>query len=127
MKCTGGIDMERVYFSQHKGKKFLYVDMSNCDIKEFLSTIPKAKELVKKQPEKSVLVFTDVTDAHYNSEVTDALKDYTKSNKPYVIASAVLGVNGLKQVIFNGIMRFTGRRLVMFDTKDQALNWLIEQ
>jgi hypothetical protein len=53
--------MERVYFTQHKAKKFLYVDMSKCSAEETLAVIENAKGIIKSQPEKSVFTLTDVT------------------------------------------------------------------
>jgi hypothetical protein len=119
--------MERAYFAEHKGKKFLYIDLSKGTVEEGLAVIAKAKGIIRSQPEKSVLVFTDVTDARFNPEVTDALKEYVAGNKPYVVASAVIGVTGLKQILVNAIMKFSGRKLVMFNTKEQSLDWLVEQ
>ena len=119
--------MERVYFTDHKGKKFLYIDMANCKPEEFCEVINKAKEIIRRQPEKSLFTLTDVTDTRYNPEMTDVVKKYVAGNKPYVVAAAVVGVTGMKQFIYNTIMKFSGRNVVAFDTMEQAKEWLAKQ
>ena len=119
--------MERVYFADYRGKKFLYIDMSKCKPEEFFEVIDKAKEIIRSQLEKSLVTLTDVTDTRYNTEMTDAIKKYVAGNKPYVVAAAVVGVTGMKQFIYNIIMKFTGRNLEAFDTIEQAKEWLAKQ
>ena len=119
--------MERVNFIQYKGKRILYIDFSNCDIGEDLKVIEKAKKIIRSQPEKSIFTLTNFTDTRFNDETTVALKEYVAGNKPYVIAAAVVGVTGIKQILYNSIMRLTGRKLTLFDTMDQAKEWLAEQ
>ena len=118
--------MERVSFIQHKGKKILYIDASNVNIEEALAVIAKARETIRSQPEKSVFILTNLTNARFDDKVTAAMKEYVAGNKPYVAKSAVVGVTGLKQILYNAIMKFSGRKVVMFNTQDQAKEWLVE-
>jgi hypothetical protein len=113
--------MERVYFTEYKGKKFLYIDMSKCSAEEMLAVIANAGEIIGNQPEKSVFSLTDVTDAWFDPDVTDAMKEFLFGNKPYVVAAAVVGVTGSK------IMKILGRKLVLFDTIEQAKEWLVDR
>ena len=49
-------------------------------------------------------------------------------NKPYVIASAVVGVSGLQRVILEGVLKFTGRgNLKPVATRELAFEWLADQ
>jgi hypothetical protein len=38
--------------------------------------------------------------------------------------SAVVGVTGLKQIVFNGLMKLTGRDVKSFNSVDDAKRWL---
>ena len=67
------------------------------------------------------------SESRFNPELTDAMKKYVAGNKPYVVAAAVVGVTGMKQFIANTIMRFTGRKLMLFNTTELAKEWLIKQ
>lgn len=113
--------MARVYFTEHKGKRFLHIDAYDVSVEDGLAIVAKARGIIRSQPEKSVFTFTDVTNARFSPEVTEAMKEYVAGNKPYVVAAAVVGVTGLKQILLNSIMKFTRRKLIAFDTKEQAL------
>lgn len=113
--------MERVYFTEYRGKKFLYIDMSKCNEDEMLAVIANATKIIRSQPEKSVFSLTNVTDAWFCPEVNDAMKEFLSGNKPYVVAAAVVGVSGSK------IMKVFGRKLVLFDTIEQAKEWLVNR
>ncbi len=119
--------MERIQFIQHKGKQLLYLDLVNAKSTEVVQLVKDATPVIAAQPEKSLRTLTNVTNMAFNSEATEALKQFTKHNKPYVIAGAVVGVTGLKQIIYNAVLKFSGRNLVAFDTLDEAKNWLATQ
>lgn len=116
----------KVKFIEHKGKKILYLDFSCCKAEETLQTISHAKELIAKQAEKSLLTLTNVTDARFNETVGREMKEFTAHNRPYVRAAAVVGVTGLKKIIFDAVIAFSGRKLSTFDDLEKAKQWLIE-
>jgi len=119
--------MERVRFIDHQGKKILHLDFSHCKAAEVLQVIDQAKAVIVTQPPKSVMTLTDVTGTGFNSDVSESMKAFVNHNKPYVAAAAVVGVTGLKQIIFNAVVRFSGRKLSAFDTLDRAKDWLAAQ
>jgi hypothetical protein len=55
------------------------------------------------------------------------MKEFVIHNKPYVVAAAVVGVTGLKQVILNAVMKLSGRKLTAFNTLAAAKDWLAAQ
>ena len=118
--------MERVQFIQHKGKKILHLNFADCKADEVLTVIDQAKAAIRTQALRSVLTLTDVTNTAFNSKVSDAMKEFVMHNKPYVVASAVVGVTGLKQIIYNAVMKFSGRKLTAFDSLAEAKDWLAE-
>jgi len=119
--------MDRVQFIQHKGKKILHLNFSECTPDEVLRVIEMAKAAIRTQSPGSVFTLTDVTNTAFNSKVSDAMKEFVIHNKPYVIAAAVVGVTGLKQIIYNAVMKFSGRKLTAFNTLDEAKDWLAAQ
>ncbi len=119
--------MERVQFIQHKGKAILFIDLSGCSATEILPAVEEAKATVRTQRRGSVLTLTNVTSACFDSTVSVAMKDLVQHNRPYVAAAAVVGVTGLKQIIFNSVMRFSGRHLHAFESLEEAKDWLAAQ
>jgi hypothetical protein len=119
--------MERVNFIHHRGRQILYLNFSGCSSKEVLSTIIEAKRIIRIQPRESVLTLTDVTGARYNLEVTQAIKEFTNGNKIFVKAGAVVGLDGLKRIVYDAVIRFSGRNLPAFDDIEKAKDWLADQ
>lgn len=116
--------MGKAGFTEHKGRQILHIDMSNCAEDEVLAIIEEAKKIIRSQPAKSVLTLTDVTHTRYNAAVVSSLQEYTKGNKPFVKAAAVLGINSIKKIVFNKIMEFSERELMAHENIDKAKDWL---
>ena len=117
--------MAGVDFITHKGVKILYENFSQIESDEVLALIEKAKAIIHVQPLNSVLALANIKDTHFNMTITSALKDFTKSNIPYVKCAAVYGVEGLKEVIYKGILAFTGRKnIVLFRNLEEAKDYL---
>lgn len=119
--------MERVKFINHKWRRILLLDGSHCTVDEALSSIDEAKEVIRSQPEASLIILTDVTGARYNLEVVEKLKEFTAGNKPYVRASAVVGLDRFQKVFYNAVALFSRRTFPVFDDIEKAKDWLIEQ
>ncbi|MBN1889288.1 MAG: hypothetical protein JW850_14940 [Thermoflexales bacterium] len=119
---------ERIRFVDYKGKRILLEDFSSIrDEREFLALIKQAEGIVQSQPPKSVLVAVELTGARFSSTISQASKEASARNTPYVKASAMVGVKGLMQVMLKAVSTFAHRELVSFDTREQAMEWLIRQ
>ncbi len=116
--------MERVRFIQHNGKEILFLDFSRCKADEVLAIIEESKAVIRTRPEHSLLTLSDVTDTRFNDKVSEQMKEFTAHNKPYVRAAAVVGITGLKKIIFEAVMAFSKRKLHAFDSIEQAKAWL---
>ncbi len=119
--------MERINFIQHQGKQLLHLDLRDARAAEVIKLCRDAMPVIADQPVRSLRTLTDVTNMTFNTEASETLKEFTKHNKPYVIAGAVVGVTGLKKIIYNAVLRFSGRNIVAFETLDEAKNWLVTQ
>jgi len=116
----------RVKFIKHLDKEILHLDFSNSTPGEVLQTIETAKKVISGKPKNSLLTLTDVTNARFNEAVGDGMKQFTAHNKPYVKAAAVVGVTGLKRIIFTAVIAFSKRNLETFDSVDEAKQWLAD-
>jgi len=116
---------ERVKFISHDSKEILFLDFSGCRPDEAFPVIDHAKKAIRTRPQGSVLTLTDVTDMRFDDKLTASMKEFTTHNKPYVKAAAVIGVHGLKKIIFEAVMLFSKRKLHAFDSMDQAKTWLV--
>ena len=116
--------MKRVRFIQHNGKEILSLNFANCDAREAHAIIDQAKMVISSSPEQSLLTLTDVTNIRFDDTLNERMKEFAAHNKPYVKAAAVVGVTGLKKILFEAAMIFSKRKLHTFETLDQAKTWL---
>jgi hypothetical protein len=116
--------MASAAFTVHQGKRLFHIDFKGCDVPTAKRVIAEAGAAIQAQPPHSTLVLTDITDAHWDDEVKEALKRLAKQNAPHVKASAIVGVTGIRGIIFSAIARFSGRDFKLFDTIDAAKDWL---
>ena len=120
--------MERVNFIDHKEKKILHLDFSNSkNPQEIADAIAHAKAVAAQNPPKSLLCLTDVSESLWTKDLVESIKNLAKCNAPYVKASAVLGITGMKKYLLNAVLQFSGRKIVAFDQKQEAQDWLVSQ
>lgn len=120
--------MSRASLKNHNGKRIMSIDFSKLEAEDACKVLDYSKELIQRMPEKSLYTLTNVTDANFDLKLIDSLKKFSNANKPYVIAGAVIGAEGIKRTVFNSVIIFSGRSdLKSFTDKDEALSWLIMQ
>lgn len=117
--------MDRIQFIQHKAEKILHLDFTHAKADEVIQIIQEATRVIAAQPANSLRTLTDVTGMSFNAQASEAMKEFARHNKPFVTAAAVVGVTGLKQIIYNAVLKFSGRNLVAFDSSEEAKDWLV--
>lgn len=118
--------MERLRFIEHGGRRILYFDFRDVrDPAALLPLIDQAKAIVAREPPLSVLTLTNVAGLHFNSESVGAFKAMVEHNRPYIRASAVVGLTGLHRVIYTAVVRLARRQIPIFDDEQAAKEWLI--
>jgi len=118
--------MDHVNFMEYKGTRILYLDFSGDPV-VIIDSINAARKIIDREPEKSLNVLTDVSNSKWNHTVSEHLKEFTKTNTPHIKHSAVVGVTGLKRVVLRAVKAVTGRDFVLFDKKEDAMDWLASQ
>jgi len=109
----------------HEKKVVFYMDFSNLTkTNEIKEVVAESIRHIRNQPIGSVLTLTNIEGMHFSNEVKEIFNEFIKGNKPYVKAGAVIGVSGLQQILYNGLMKLTGRDIKSFDTFNQAKTWL---
>ena len=119
--------MERTKTILHREKQIICLDFSDCDLEQTRLVMVAGAALIRAQPLSSVLVLSDFTNTTHDARLTPELKEFTAGNAPYVKASASVGVTGMRKILFDAIMKLTGRNVPIFDHPDQAKAWLIAQ
>lgn len=119
--------MKRVEVLNYKDREIVYINFSDLEMKdfdEFKATIEDAKKIVKNYPPASAYTLVNFTNLRFSAEFLSELKELTLHNKPYVKSGAVFGVKGLQKVVFDSVMKLTGRNLPIFNSKEEGMDWL---
>ncbi len=116
---------ERVKFFTHGGHEILMVDFSFANVSMVKAVSEECRKAVATRPHASVRTLVDITEGWFDKQTIDIVSDLAKHNRPYVVKSAVLGVTGLRQIAFNAVVTMARREMRMFNTREQALAWLV--
>ena len=119
--------MKRTQITNYKGHDVFHMDFSNTmNEQEINPILVESKEYIHSKPYNSILAVTNMTNMFYNKNVASNFTKFVKGNKPYIIKSSVYGMSGLASIVFNSIMKLTGRDIRTFKTKDDALEYLMK-
>jgi hypothetical protein len=117
---------ERIHFISHQKRQILVVDFSRCSTVEVERIARAAPETVTVQPRSSVLVLADFTGASLNDEALRAMKESAVFNKPYIKKSAWIGAENFPQAFKQSLGDFSRREFPTFQSRKEALAWLVE-
>lgn len=113
---------------QRDGKNFMYFNIAGLTNNEqFERYAAEAMELIKKYPPKSVYVITSNL-AFFDTRTKEICSEWIVFNKPYVVASALVGINGLSRMVAKSIYKQAERGLAPpFTGREEAVAWLLTQ
>lgn len=104
------------------------MDIASQTTEEFIDITERIKKVVVKEPPKSIYGLIYVKDGKFNNEINQTIKEFAKYCDPYVKVVASVGVEGLMKIVHNAVIMFTGNKsIVLKKTKEEALDWLVEQ
>ena len=115
---------EKAQIINHNNKEVVLVDLSNGTPTDIPLILFAAVEFIRNAPPKSRLVLTDVSNATYNKQVSDEMKEFSTKNTPFVKASAVVGADGVRLILLQTLIFLTRREIKTFTTREAALDWL---
>jgi len=116
---------DRIRFIDHRGKKILLADISNCTPREVEKLALLVPSFVTSEPRGSVLLLADFTGAEFDRIAIDRLKEATVFDRPHLKRSAWVGIENLPAIFFEHIKNFSQRDLPTFKTREEAMDWLV--
>jgi len=120
---------ERVSEFTCDGKDFIYIDCSNIKNNlDFIEIVEIVKQKIGKYKEQSVYTITNIENIIFDTETKEIAGGCLRYNDPYVKCGAVIGVAGMKKIMANAAIKFSGRKpMKFFYTKEKAIEWLLQQ
>jgi hypothetical protein len=121
--------MDRVRFIEHKGKRIILLDFAGIvEPTEGLAAVAEATAFIGTQPVGgTTMTLTDVTDTRYDRRIVEAFKEMTAKNRPIVKTAAIVSNSSLHRAAISMIALFSRRKLEVFNSRAEALDWLVSQ
>ncbi len=123
------IDMEkRFYPIEYKGKTVYCSDWTNLDeAKEITNVIEYTTSKVVEMDTYGLLEIVDISKSYAIREGMRAARTSAQTTDKYSKKKALIGLNSkAKQVLFNFVNQVLGKKMVVFETKEEALEWLVK-
>ena len=115
-------------FVEHQGVRMLVVDATNLrEFDDFIAMIGRFEGLIRGEPQGSVRVVMHVAGLHFDRRSVSAIKGVFVRVQPWIRASCLVGVTGLQRVLLQVLNQVAKRERPLFDTLDQAKDWLATQ
>lgn len=113
-------------WTNYKGSRILYSDFSGFgrDVNALRVEVDAVDAEILREPKDSVLALADLRGTVTGSDVVDLFKQSAKRTNGYVRKQAVIGVTGVQRILASAVARFSGQSLHLFDTVDEANEWL---
>jgi len=116
----------RVRFIERAGRRVLFIDYSHCDVAMLKAVAEEGHRVIAQEQPNSVLTLNDVSGTTFDKESVAVLQAKVAANAPYVRRAAVVGISGLQRLIYEGVQAFSRRRIPNFETRQEAMTWLVQ-
>jgi hypothetical protein len=100
--------------------------LSFCSADEVEATVRLIPEMVSTHPLHSILLLADFNGASFDAGAIRAMKESAVFDKPYIKKSAWIGAADLQVELRTQILIFSGREMPIFRTRQEALDYLLE-
>ncbi len=116
-----------VSYLSYKGKKIMLIDYTKCKtVEDTLSVLEKVRQEYLKTSEK-LITLNDFTGAYGSSEFMKKASQLGKELfNSRTHKTAAIGVSGMKKILVNTYNAFMSNKLYIFDTKEEALEFLVK-
>jgi len=116
-----------VRFITHRGQEILLIDFSHSTADQLLKLVDEVQATVAQRPPNSVLTLADFTGAEVDKAVATRMKQALVLDRPYVKRSAWVGTEELPKVFYENFKNFSRRDFPKFKTREEAMDWLVEE
>ena len=94
---------------------------------EMIAAQEKLVNMVRNTGREDILMLIDMTDAVITPKYHQRMKKLGKETTPIINKAAVVGMStGIKSVIINGFIKFSGMKMKLFNSIEKAKEWLVE-
>jgi hypothetical protein len=117
--------MGSVGFIAHAGKRILRLDLRGAAAADVLRLMDEASAVASREGPRSVRMLIEVTGAGLDPMIGEAVHRVVNRDRAYVLARAVVGVQGQQRLVFNVAVAALGDAIEQFDDPEAAKDWLV--
>ncbi len=118
---------DRIHFVEHKGKQVLLIDFTDATVPQMLLLLEHVRITVAQHGRESVLALADYTGAQVDRTVATRIKEVLAMDRPFVKKSAWVGTEAIPHALMENFQLFSRREITTFQTRQEALDWLVEE
>jgi hypothetical protein len=109
----------------HKGQTILVADYRGLNnAEQQIQNLEELSKILKSSP-SSLLILSNFDGVSIGSEYMNKVKPWGKDLQPKIKRQALLGITGLKNILLQGYIIFTGEKdIKAFNTEAEALEYL---
>ena len=117
---------DRIHFIEHEGKRILLCDFSNATAPQMQLLLEHVRITVAQHARESLLTFADFTDAEIDRTVATKMKEVLTLDRPFIKKTAWVGTEKIPHALMENFHTFSQREIVTFKTREEAMDWLVE-
>jgi len=119
---------KRFYPIEYKGHVIYYSDWTGLqDGKKMVRVIEETTQAVIELDKYNILEIVDVSKSFALREGMSAAKISAETTEKFSKKKALIGINNkAKQILLNFVNVILGKKMMAFETKEEALEWLIK-
>ncbi len=118
--------IEQIHWIEHKGQMVLLADYTGLSGEALLEAIAQSNKMLLEKRRQCPLILADLTDCVIDKEVVAKSKEEALKAKSYVDKIAVVGLTGIQAVFVQVLNMFAGMSTTPFKTREEALDWLVD-
>ena len=116
---------DRIHFVEHKGEQILLLDFSHASAPEMQLLLEYVRITVAKHAHESLVTLADFTGAEVDHAVAMRIKEVLTLDRPFVKKTAWVGAESVPHAFMENFENFSQRKIVTFKTRDEAMDWLV--
>jgi hypothetical protein len=115
--------MQKITVVPRGAAQVYVVDFSHCDPGMYAPVVQEAQRALCRQPKGSVRVVTVFEDVRFDLSTVKEMQQYASTVMPHLRKCALVGVDGMKKVVFGGIKPLFTIPVQLFDDVESATDW----
>ena len=116
---------DRIRFIEHKSKRILLLDFSHANAHEMQLLLEHVRITVAQHAHESVVTLADFTGATLDHAVATRIKEVLTLDRPFVKKTAWIGTENIPHAFLESFHNFSRREIVTFQTREEAMDWLV--